>query len=89
MISLCVRIGQVRLGYAKDAVSDFRLMRSGVAKLLPVIEPAASDYVIDRCKCPIRMIEVAMQHAVHYNSLNAREWRVVPSICRFKNTCVG
>ena len=38
-------------------------VRSNIAEFFPVIEPTASDYVVDCCKCPFRMIQMTVQHA--------------------------
>jgi hypothetical protein len=62
VISLSVRIGQVRFGHAKDAVSDFFAVRGSVPKLLPVVQTSASDYVVYRCQCQLGMIQMTVQH---------------------------
>ncbi len=51
------------VGYAKDPLSDLRTVRGSVAKLFPVIKPTTSNYVVYRCKCPLRMIQMTVQHA--------------------------
>ena len=35
---------------------DVTAVRSSIAEFFPVIQPTASDYVVDCCKCPLRMI---------------------------------
>jgi hypothetical protein len=53
----------VRFGNPKDSLSDFRTAGSRIAKLFPVIKPAASDYIVDRCKCPFRVSQMTVQHS--------------------------
>ena len=62
VISLRVWIRQVRLGDPKDPLLNVFAGRRCVAKLLPVIKPPASNYVVDRCKCPFRMVQMTVQH---------------------------
>ena len=64
VISLRVWIIQVRFGNPKDPLSDILAIRGSIAKLLPVIEPTASDYVVDCSKCPLKMIQMTVQHAL-------------------------
>ena len=64
VISLRVWIRQVRFGYPKNPLPDIRAARGSIAKLLPVIKPTASDYVVDCRKCPLRMIQTTVQHAL-------------------------
>ena len=71
MIALRIRISQVRLGHAKDPLSELRESRGSVAKLLPVVEPAAGDAIVDCRKRPVRMVQVTVQHA---NGLYYLEW---------------
>ncbi|MCA1576681.1 MAG: hypothetical protein LC794_04875 [Acidobacteria bacterium] len=52
----------MRLTYAKNPLSDFRATRGSVAQLLPVIKPTARDDVVDRRKCPLRVIQMTVQH---------------------------
>src|SRR5829696_1849716 len=70
VISLRVWIGQVRLGYPKNTLLNVFAVRRCVAKLLPVIKPPASNYVVDCCKCPLRMIQMTVQHSLDYSSLD-------------------
>ncbi|HKG80635.1 MAG TPA: hypothetical protein VKA78_14470 [Pyrinomonadaceae bacterium] len=63
MISLRVWIRQVRFGYPKDPLTQIRAASGSITKLLPVLKPAASDYVVDGCKCPLGMIQMTVQHA--------------------------
>jgi hypothetical protein len=72
VISLCVRIGKARFGDAEDLVADFCVAGGRVAKLFPVIKPAARDYVVDGSKCPAGMVQVTMQHA---SRIIAAWWR--------------
>ncbi|HEX3251038.1 MAG TPA: hypothetical protein VHS05_16510 [Pyrinomonadaceae bacterium] len=64
MIALRVWIRQVRFGDSKDPLSDVTAAGSDIAKLFPVVKSSASDHVIDRGKCPVRMIQMTMQHAL-------------------------
>jgi len=47
VISLRVGIRQVRFGYPKNPFADVSAAVSCVAKLLPIVEPTASDYVVN------------------------------------------
>jgi hypothetical protein len=49
--------------YAKDSLADLGAAGGSVSKPLPVIEPAPSDYVVNRSEGPTGMIQVTMQHA--------------------------
>jgi hypothetical protein len=71
VISLRVWIGQVRFGHPKDPLADIHPAGRSVAKLFPIIKPTTSDYVVDGCKCPLRMIQMTVQHAADYSSLDA------------------
>ncbi|HEX6045627.1 MAG TPA: hypothetical protein VFZ22_14135 [Pyrinomonadaceae bacterium] len=53
----------MRFRHAKNPLSNLGLACSSIPKLLPVIEPPASDYVVDRCECPVRMIQMTVPHA--------------------------
>ncbi|HJS23485.1 MAG TPA: hypothetical protein VJ751_03880 [Pyrinomonadaceae bacterium] len=53
----------MRLGYPKDPLLDIFAALGCVTKLLPVIKPPASNYVVDCSKCPLRMIQMTVQHA--------------------------
>ena len=64
VIPLRVRIGQVRFGHTKDSLPDVRAARGSVAKLLPVIQPAASDDIVYCGKCPIGVVQMTVQHAI-------------------------
>ena len=75
VISLRVRIRQMRLGNPKNPLLDVFAARSHIAKLLPIIKPTASDYVIDSGKCPLRMIQMTMQQSLDYSSLYCRDLR--------------
>lgn len=63
VISLRVWIGQVRFRNPKDPLLNIKALRSSVAQLLPIIKPTARDYVVDCRKCPLRMIQMTVQHA--------------------------
>jgi hypothetical protein len=54
----------MRRADSKDSVTDLRAPGRSIAKLLPVVKPAACDYVIYRGQCPVGMIQVTMQHAM-------------------------
>jgi len=53
----------VWFGYSKDLLSDFRSARGSVAKLFPVVKPAARDDVVNCGKRPVGVIQVTVQHA--------------------------
>jgi len=59
----------MRFGYSKDPFANIRVVRSGIAELLPVVKPTTSNYVVYRCQCPPRMIQMTVQHALNYSSL--------------------
>jgi len=64
VVSLCVRIRQVRVGNPKNSLLNVGANRGNIAEFLPVIESTASNYVVNCGECPLRMIQMAMQHAI-------------------------
>lgn len=56
VIALLVRVSQVRFGYSKNSLPDLCGIFGGITKRFPVIQPAARDYIINRCKGPTGMI---------------------------------
>jgi len=69
VISLCVRIRQVRFGHSKNTLLDVRATRGCIAKFFPVTKPAASNHVVYCSKGPLIMVQVTVQHAIDYSSL--------------------
>ena len=70
VISLCVWIRQVRFDYSKDPLTNIRAGRGDIGQFFPVINPAASDYVVDCGEGPVRVIQMPMQHSArNYTSL--------------------
>ena len=63
VIALRVWIRQVGSGYPKDTLANVRAACCSIAQLFPVIKLTASDYVVDCGKCPVRMIQMSMQHS--------------------------
>ena len=48
--------------HAQNFVSDFSVTGGSIAKFFPVVEAAASDYVVDGGERPVGMVQMAMQH---------------------------
>ena len=53
----------MRFGYPNDPLTDFGVGVGSIAKLLPIIKPTASDYVVYGCKGPLRMVQMTVLHA--------------------------
>ena len=52
----------MRFGYPKNPFLDFYATCGSIAKLLPVFKATTSNYVVDCCKCPLRVIQMTVQH---------------------------
>jgi hypothetical protein len=74
VISLGIGVGQMRRADPKDSRANFRAPGRSIAKLLPVIKLATSNYVIYRGQCPVGMIQVTMQHPMELYNFGLLEW---------------
>ena len=53
----------MRSDYAHDPLLDRGPTLRRVTEFLPVIKLTANDDVVDRCKRPLRVIQMTVQHA--------------------------